>query len=142
MDSPPMHGMIKIVAFAGLLFIVSFVGFAFMPPGFSGVPWSLAVVLVQVTISLIMGIILPLGSSILVVTLYWLSEVAVNLYTTALGGPNGVAVITAFSAALLAFPLLIHVGKCLLTFLNRTVGPTDSATHQGERESRDTEREF
>ncbi len=85
MASPPMHRMITIVFFAGALSLVGFLGIVFMPPGMSGIPWSVGVFALFVIIALIMGIVLPLQSSFLAAALFWLSSVSVDLYATTLG---------------------------------------------------------
>ena len=120
MTTPPMHGMIKIVAFAGLLFLVGFVGIVFMPPGMSGIPWSLGVFALFVIVALIMGIMLPLKSSVLAAALFWLSAVSVDLYATTFGHRFELEEITLISVMLLAVPALRHSGRCLLRLLDKT----------------------
>ena len=125
MATLPVHNMIKIVAFAGTLFLVGFVGIVFMPPGMSGIPWSLGVLALFVILSLIMGIMLPLRSSVLAAALFWLSAVSVDLYATTFGHRFELEEISLISVMLLALPALIHAGRCLFRFLDKaTRGPT------------------
>ena len=66
MGTPPMHNMIKVPVIAGLLFAVWMVLWFFIWPVYGLFGYSLLVMA-----SMIVGLSLPLGSSLLVVILFW-----------------------------------------------------------------------